>query len=49
VLSHLKYVGLVHPIQHEEKPQEYICKGTMSYEEFLLKIKEKRKKKKQDY
>jgi hypothetical protein len=36
---HLKYVGLVHPILHEEKPQECIFKGTVSFEESLFKIR----------
>jgi len=32
---HLKSIGLLHSIQHEEIPQEDIFKGTKSFEEAL--------------
>jgi hypothetical protein len=44
VESHLKSVGLVHSIQHEEIPQEDIFRGTMSFEEALLKIRDEKKR-----
>jgi hypothetical protein len=45
VENHLKYVELVRTIQHEEEPQEDVFKGTMSFEEALLKIRDEEEKK----